>query len=136
MFKLFLSALALCGLVAAAQAAEPAPACEGTMVVLRKSEITGTADGFLEATRDHEAWYRANGVTTNSFLATPAQQFNRETGAYEIVPNLYVTLHINPPNDSALPRNDAGWKAFVAKYQANSRIVADATFCLPKGAVD
>jgi len=117
---------------AAAEEAEPW-ACDGHIAMLRRSEIVegGSIAGFLEAARDHMAWYRNHGVVTNRQLVARVVERDPETGREIPSDREIVTLHIDPPDRDELPVGDAAWQAFVTKYVANSKIVEARRICLP-----
>ena len=126
--------------VSVAQAADQKPAqspapklkCEGEYWVIRKSEIIpgGTLDGFKKAVADHNAWYRKNGVTNNTQRVGRVVVAAKDQ-APKLADNIAVTIHTNAPHDEdKLPRNDADWKAFVAEYRANSKIIEETPVCM------
>lgn len=109
--------------------------CEGTIAILYRDKIKpgGTVQGFVEATAAHQAWYRAQGITENRFVVAKVVKVDEKTGKAAYAEDEVYNLHINPPAHSRYPkRGDAAWKAFVAKYEANSQIIEQRTICLPK----
>lgn len=107
--------------------------CDGRIAMLRRSEIIegGSIEGFLEATRDHMAWYRNNGIDTNIQVVARVVERDSETGREIPSDREIVTLHIDPPDQEGLPVGDEAWEAFVAEYVANSKIVEARRICLP-----
>lgn len=113
---------------------EPAPfTCDGRIVMLRRSEIVpgGSIEGFLEATRQHVAWYRSHGVETNIQVVARVVERDAETGREIPSDSEIVTLHVNPPDPEGLPVGDEAWQAFVGLYSKNARIVDATRICLP-----
>ncbi|NWH08530.1 MAG: hypothetical protein HXY22_07820 [Alphaproteobacteria bacterium] len=129
-----LTVLALSFALIGSAAAQQEVPCDGVIATIRKSQIIegGTPQGFMEAAKEHEAWYRANGVTTNKIVIMPVMKRDRDTGVLASVPDQFLSFHVNPPQDAGLPRGDAAWEAYVAKYRTNSKILDDAIVCLPK----
>ena len=117
---------------AAAQTAAPLPACNGTVTVVRVSDIKpGKADTFLAAVAAQLAWYRANGVTGNKIYAAPIMVKGTD-GNFTYSATQYMTFHINPPRDnSRLPRGDDAYKTFVKMFRESSDISAEYTTCAP-----
>lgn len=123
-------------LLAGAAGAQPAP-CDGQRVTMRISKLKpgGSRAGFEAAVAAHRAWYRANGATGNA-LVVAGVLVPVNTGGRRVSTSQFVTLHADPPvgGVTAAQRASAGWKAFVAKYEANSGIESETRLCLPKGA--
>ena len=119
-----------------APAASPYASCKGEIWVIRKSQIIpgGTYEGFLKAVADQTAWYRKNGVTTNEQRSGKVFETDAQFNVTKLSSDMVETVHINAPKMKELPVNDAGWKAFVAEFQANSKIVEETQVCVnPKG---
>ncbi|MFM5930774.1 MAG: hypothetical protein ACKOPQ_07690 [Novosphingobium sp.] len=127
-FALILSAAP--ALAQAQPATSPAQNCPaGKLQRLRVSEIVpgGTLAGFKAAFADHARWYASHGyagdrLSISSVVGESGKARGRK-GAVRV-----VTIHSgasNVPRD----RQDAAWKAFAAKYKANSRIVSTTLTC-------
>lgn len=130
--KTTLLALGLLAGVSTAALAEDSDPCKGHYTVVRKSEIIdgGSMAGFLEAAKDQQAWYRANGVTKNEIIASPVVLVDEASGATSVSDKLAMTFHVNAPGpDMDLPKGNEGWNAFVAKYEANSKILETTLVC-------
>jgi len=126
--KLILAAAALT-IATAANATGP---CGGDqMVTMRVSKLNaaGTPAGFLDAVKDHKAWYASHGMKDDAFVTAPA--LVPEKGGMKPSASEYVTFHVYGGKE---PVHDAAWEAYVAKYKANSTIERETRFCLPKGA--
>ncbi len=129
MKSVFAAVLALATVTAtAAQAAGPCGA--GQMVTMRVSKLSaaGTPAGFLDAVKDHKAWYASHGFKDDQFVTAPA--LVPEKGGMKPSASEYVTFHAYGDKE---PKHDAAWDAYVAKYKANSAIDSETRFCLPKG---
>jgi len=114
-----------------ANASTQQQACEGTLTVVRLSDVKpGKADEFLAATAAQLAWYRANGVTSNQIYAARILVKDPVTNQSAYSDTQFVTFHINPPRGEAkLPREDAGWKAFVKLFRESSEVKTEYTTC-------
>ncbi len=130
MLKMLTAALALvaCAPSLAASAA-PTEACPaGKLQRLRVSEIIpgGSIDGFREAFAEHARWYAGHGYKADRLTFSPVM---RESGRGRGAGQRLVTIHTSVSN---VPRDkqDAAWKAFAAKYKANSRIVSTTLTCM------
>ena len=89
----------------------------------------GTPAGFLDAVKDHKAWYASHAMKDDSFITAPV--LSARKGGVAASVNEYVTIH---SYGTTQPKHDAAWNAYVAKYKANATIVSETQFCLPKGA--
>jgi hypothetical protein len=111
----------------AAAGAETCPA--GKLQRVRVSEIVadGSMAGFKAAFADHARWYAEHGYKADSLSMAPVVGENGarrgRKGAVRV-----VTIHTGV---SQIPRDkqDDAWKAFAAKYKANSRIVSTTLTC-------
>jgi hypothetical protein len=128
--------LALLGLTGAAPApASPAPAplaCDGQVAIIYHSKIKpgGSLAGLTEALRAEEAWYRAQGVTSNRFVLAKVIVIDKTTKQQSYAADEVYTLHINPPAPERYkpaPKSD-----YPAKFRANATTVDRRTVCLPK----
>lgn len=130
MLKLMTAALALA--VASPATAAPSVSAEtcpaGKLQRVRVSEIVpgGSVEGFREAFADHARWYAAHGYKADRLTFSPVM---RESGRARGTSQRLVTIHTGVSN---VPRDkqDAAWKAFAAKYKANSRIVSTTLTCM------
>ena len=121
------------GVASLATAAPAADACHGEqLVTMRVSRLTagGTAAGFMDAVKDHKAWYASHGMKDDSFVTAPL--LTAAKGGMKPADDSFVTFHVYGARE---PTHDAAWDAYVAKYKANARIASEARFCLPKGTV-
>ncbi len=128
--KMILAAAAL--LFAATGAAAQGPCGADAMVAMRVSKLSasGTPAGFLDAVKDHKAWYASHGFKDDVFVTAPV--LVAEKGGMKPSASEYVTFHVYGDKQ---PTHDAAWDAYVAKYKANSTIESETRLCLPKGAV-
>ena len=136
--SIILAAAAACSFAfvsgpALAQATDPTRGgfCpEGMQAVIsRVSRITGTKAGFAEAVHDHIKWYRDHGYTTNTIIVGPVIVNDNATPGPS--PDLMMSVHLNDPNVPSDKIDDA-WRAYVAKYRANSTLVSETFGCLSK----
>ena len=98
-------------------------------VISRVSRITGSKASFYEAVHDHIKWYRDHGYTTNSIIVGPV--IMNDTATPGPSPDLMMSVHLNDPNVPSDKIDDA-WRAYVAKYRANSTLVSETFGCLTK----
>ena len=124
--------LAAAMLAAAAPALAAGPCGADAMVTMRVSVLTpkGTPAGFMDAVRDHKAWYAGHGFRDDVFATGPA--LVGEGNALERSSRKFVTFHTY--GSEANPKHDSAWDAYVAKYKANATIESEQRFCLPRGA--
>lgn len=109
-------------------AAGPCGADQQVTMHVSKLSASGTPAGFLDAVKDHKAWYASHGFKNDSFVTAPV--LVPEKGGMKPSASEYVTFHVYGDNQ---PKHDAAWDAYVAKYKANATIASDTRFCLPKG---
>lgn len=128
MLKMLTAALALAVSTPALAAPAPDNCPAGKLQRVRVSEIVpgGSLAGFREAFADHARWYAAHGYTADRLTFSPVL---RESGKGRGAGLRVVTIHTGVSN---VPRDkqDAAWKAFAAKYKANSRIVSTTLTCM------
>jgi len=115
-----------------ATAATAAPVCDGQLVTMRVSKLKpgGSMAGLIEAFKANAAWYKAKGLTDNSFAMAPVML--PVDGTMKPSVDQLVTLHVNGVK-APEHKDDAAWAAFVDKYKANSTIASETRMCLPKG---
>lgn len=152
MKKLSLSLLLCVGVVALIDSPWPAAAghstdvaawdeCEGPVSVWRENELTenGTVAGFLEASRDHQAWLEAKGhdVQVRSWTAFEPpdpdgpDEERRATsriafGSEVIYPSFDAFTKVFSTREEEV---DEAYEAFVAKYRKNTTIKATRLLC-------
>ena len=116
-----------------ALAAGAAPACNGDLVGMRVSSLKpgGSMAGFADAVRDNAKWYASHGLKDDRFAMAPVFESTDKT--YKPSVTKAMTIHVY--GSAEAPKKDAAWEAFVAKYQANSKIDSEVKVCLPKGAL-
>jgi hypothetical protein len=123
---LALTTLAACAAVSGALAQTPPP-CTGHYEVIRTDTIKpGKMDLFKKAVQDHQAWYKAHGLSDRIFLGevlTPGVGFS---------PTTAMTVHTDMKAAGAPPHapDDAAWNAYVAEYKASSDVVSTSVVCL------
>lgn len=100
------------------------------MVTMRVSKLTaaGTPAGFLDAVKDHKAWYASHGMRDDAFVTAPT--LVPAKGGLKPSASSYLTFHVYGAKE---PVHDAAWDAYVVKYKANATIDSETRFCLPKG---
>ncbi len=134
MFKEFvigIGALAVAGSAMAQTAATPEALCpDGEIVTVRFNELTpsGTFDGFKAAAAANQKYYRDRGINGNIQLVGRVMVRDPATGTWSFSPKDVSTAHVNPPMGRGNP-NDPDWKAFVAQYDANSKVSAQRSVC-------
>jgi len=127
--KFILTAIAL-GAATAGHAAGGACGADQTVTMrVSKLSASGTPAGFLDAVKDHKAWYASHGLKDDSLTTVPA--LTAVKGGLKSSVTEYVTFHVYGSTEQ--PKHDAAWDAYVAKYKANATIVGETRFCLPKG---
>lgn len=130
-FALSLGILAAAGPALAQTAATAAELCDkGQVVTVRFNELIpgGTFDGFKAAASANQKFYRDRGINGNVQLVGRAMVRDAKTGTWSFSPNGVSTAHINSPM-VRVDSNDPAWKAFVAQYDANSKVTAVQTLC-------
>jgi ketosteroid isomerase-like protein len=134
MFKEFMigmGALAVAGSAMAQTAATPEALCPGgEIVTVRFNELTpgGTYEGFKSAAAANQKFYRDRGINGNVQLVGRVMLRDPATGTWSFSPKDVSTAHVNPPMGRGDP-NDPAWKAFVAQYDANSKVSAQRSVC-------
>lgn len=107
----------------------PAATCaQGELTRIRVSKIKpgGSMAGFRDAVAAHTRWYQAHGYRIDQRIA-PVMTSGK--GAMQVSPDEVMTLATSA--DVPRDKRDAGWTAFVAKYQANSTIERETVVCMP-----
>ena len=134
MFKEFiigLGAMAAAGSAMAQTAATPEALCpKGEIVTVRFNELTpnGTFEGFNAAAVANQKFYRDKGINGNVQLVGRVLVRDPATRMWSISPKDVSTAHVNPPGRGGDP-NDPAWKAFVAQYDANSKVSTQRMVC-------
>lgn len=112
----------------------PMPACDGSIVVVRLSDVKpGSMDKFQAAVAAHQAWYRNNGISTNRIFMSRIIVRNPDTKQFAYSDTQVITYHINPPSSTSIPRGDAAWNAYVQMYRDSSDLKSEYVTCMPKG---
>ncbi len=127
--KMFLTAALVALLPTVASAAGVCGADQMVTMRVSKLNAAGTPAGFLDAVKDHKAWYASHGFKDDAFVTGPT--LVPEKGGMKPSASSYVTFHVYGSDTN--PKHDAAWDAYVAKYKANSTIDSETRFCLPKG---
>jgi hypothetical protein len=121
---------ALCTPAAFAQSASAAasmPACDGTVAVIRVSDIKAESmDKFLAAVAAQKDWYASHGLPDKIFVT---KIIDRDASAYSTTQA--ITYHFYG-NGNANPKHDAAWDAFVKMFSESSTIKAGYLSCVPK----
>jgi hypothetical protein len=112
--------------------AAPAASCPANHIaIVRVSKIlpTGTLAGMQKAMADHSKWYTDHGYTQDRFSWGHVWTMDPVKKQPVESPDQIMTFHLN---DSNVPKEkqDAGWAAYVAEYQANTQIVSTAFSCM------
>jgi hypothetical protein len=126
----------LLGLMGAAPApVPPAPslACDGQIAILYHSKIKpgGSMAGLLDAIKAQEAWYRAQGITSNKFVVAKVVVTDKATKRQSYATDELYNLHVNPPPSERYAKG-AAKPDYVAKFRANAQTLDRRTICLPK----
>ena len=103
-----------------------------SMVRISTIKPTGSMAGFLEAVQDHAKWYRDHGHTADEITSSPILEKSEDGKTWAVSKTRAFSIH---KNDYGVPKAEeegAEWKAFVAKYRANSDIESVTVVCLPK----
>jgi hypothetical protein len=109
------------------------PACDGSLAIVRLSEIspTGTVAGFMKAVAAHKEWYATHGLKDEIF-ATRIIVRDEATHAAGYSHKQFLTFHIFPLNTPAEePKHDEAWDAYVKMYRENSDIKTSYQICMP-----
>lgn len=129
---LALVAAPLAPALAARKAPAPARAsCPwGQLKQVRVSEILpdGSLAGFREALAEHARWYARNGYPQDRFILSEVvyesgTRLKRGRSGIRV-----MTVH-SPMSEVPPEKQDDQWRAWVAKYKANSRIVSTMVTC-------
>ena len=133
MLKFLIAASLSLATAASVQAQGVAAACNGQIVGMRVSSLKpgGSMAGFAEAVRDNAAWYASHGLKDDRITLAPVFESADKT----FKPSVTKVMSIHVYGSAQAPKKDAAWEAFVAKYQANSKIDSEVKVCLPKGAL-
>ena len=122
------AALVLAAPARAASAPQTCPA--GKLQRVRVSEIApgGSLAGFKAAFADHARWYADHGYKADRLTLSPvvgeSGVARGRKGAVRV-----VTIHTGVSNVPP-EKKDEAWKAFAAKYKANSRIISTTLTCV------
>ena len=108
-------------------------ACPGELVAMRVSKLKpgGSMAGFAEAAKANAKWYTDHGLKADRFITAPV--YEQSDGEAKASVTRVLTIHVY--GGTEMPKHDAGWDAFVAKYKANSSIESETRACLPKGTI-
>jgi hypothetical protein len=131
---LALAAMSLPCAAVAQNAASSAPSCDGTLAIIRLSEITpeGSVDKFKAAVAAHQAWYASHGYKDIIF-ESPVLVPDPATKKFVVSDKEMLTYHYYGPTTQAEPTHDEGWNAYVKLYQGTSSIKNTYLTCIPKG---
>lgn len=114
----------------AAPAASPADLCKGgQLVVVRVSTVKpGAKAAFEAAARDHLAWYRGHGISSNRLVVGAVINGDMSKG-FTASETEYVSIHMDSPG---VPRDkrDAAWDAYVKAYRDSSDLAVDKFACV------
>lgn len=130
-FLVGIGALAIASSAMAQTAATAEALCpSGQLVTVRFNEITpnGTVAGFTEAAIANQEYYRNRNIKGNYQLVGRVLVRDRATNTWSVSTKDASTAHVNPPMRRGNP-DDPAWKAFVAQYDANSKVVAERLVC-------
>jgi hypothetical protein len=130
-FLVGVSVLAVAGTSVAQTAATPEALCpSGDLITVRFSELTpnGTVAGFTEAASQNQKYYRDRNIKGNYQLVGQVLVRDPATNTWSVSPKEVSTAHVNPQLRGG-NSEDPDWKAFVAQYNANSKIVTQKMVC-------
>ncbi len=130
---LALVAMSLPGAAVAQNATPSGPPCDGTLAIIRLSEITpeGSADKFKAAVAAHQAWYASHGYKDIIFQS-PVFVRDPAANKFVISDKEILTYHYYGSTTQAEPTHNAGWDAYVKLYQGTSTIKQTYLTCIPK----
>jgi hypothetical protein len=117
-----------------AAAATPQDLCKGgELINVRTSKLKPgrSNEGFVKAVHDHQAWYRAHGLTQNDQIAGVVLVYDQAAKSSTASPDTVATVHVNPPGPTG-PAHDSAWDAFVSEYRANSDLATETMICLER----
>lgn len=107
--------------VAQAPAAEAPLPCNGTVNIVRVSEIKpGMMSKFLEAVAAQLAWYKDAG-SSDEIGVMRVMERDPDTKAYKVSETQAITTHVMVGEHKDLPHNEA-WDAFVKMFAESSTI--------------
>jgi hypothetical protein len=131
---LALAAMSLPGAAVAQNAASSGPSFDGTLAIIRLSEITpeGSVDKFKAAVAAHQAWYASHGYKDIIF-ESPVLVPDPATKKFVVSDKETLTYHYYGPTTQAEPTHDASWDAYVQLYRGTSSIKDTYLTCIPKG---
>lgn len=128
----------LAAVCAAPVVAKPAaPKCDGNRAIVRIVEIKSTSSlhAYRDAQNAHIAWYRKNGFKNNKIFYSQVMVEDVKTKAMKYSETEVIGFHLRPPSSSnplIATKDQAGWDAFVKKYNDSSHIKAEYIVCLPQ----
>jgi hypothetical protein len=111
------------------------PACDGQIVSVYHEKIKegGTLQGLMDAAKAQEAYWRAQGVTTNKIVVARIVNYDKTTKAPSIAPDEVYTYHFNvPPREQSHEAPNNSKPDYIEKYKANATIIEHKTLCMPK----
>lgn len=111
------------------------PQCDGVVSILRLSNYVegGSEAGLREASRLHNEWYVANGVTENSQAVIPILDYDRAADSVTKNSVRVATLHLNSTASRAASKqqDNDDWKKFISVYNANTEVTETIFLCIP-----
>jgi hypothetical protein len=105
-----------------------APPCDGTMAMVRVSDIKpDSMDKFLAAVAAQKDWYASHNLPDKIFVT---KVIDRGASAYSTTQA--ITYHFYGNGPASEPKHDAGFDAFVKLFSESSTIKAGYLTCIPK----
>jgi hypothetical protein len=117
-----------------AQSAPAASICNGTVVLVRVSEIKpGMMPTFLKAVDAQAAWYAAApGGAGHKISVARVMDNNESTHTATLSETQALTYHAYPATEQKQIPHDAGYAAFVKLFQESSTIKTSYLTCMTK----
>lgn len=126
-----LSAVLVVSQVPFASAQTMPPACDGEMTMVRVDTIkTGKLTDFMAAVQAHQQWYKSHGYK-DVIYASKVVTRDEKTKESKFSDSTVMTFHIQLPN-SAPPKPDAAWDAYVKQYNDSSVVKESFVTCSPR----
>ena len=118
-----------CAPNARAQSEPVAPACDGSLAVVRVSDVKpGKMDEFLQAVSAQATWYKSHGLTQHVIYAARIDDLNPATGAATVSQTQAMTFHFNALSGAQVA-HDAAWETFVKMFRESSTIKTEYHVC-------
>ena len=111
------------------------PACDGQIVSVYHEKVKegGSLQGLMDAAKAQEAYWRAQGVTTNKIVVARIVNYDKTTKQPSMAPDEVYTYHFNvPPREQSQAAPSNTKPDYIDKYKANATVIERRTLCMPK----